>query len=44
MFWGPFWEFASGLKILISTPAIYNPFNQILLVFADLFMVNAYHR
>ena len=35
MFWGPFWEFASGFKILISTPAINHPFNKILLAFAD---------
>ena len=30
-----FWEFASGLKILISTPAINHSFSKTLLVFAD---------
>jgi len=29
MFWGLFWEFASDLKILISSPAINHPFSQI---------------
>jgi len=42
-FGSTFWEFASGLKILISTPAINHPFNKTFLVFADFFTVNAHH-
>jgi len=40
----PFWEFASGLKILTSSPAIQHPFIWTLLVFADFFTVNAHHH